>query len=477
MNVRDAMMLQWPVPPRVRWDWLAVGAAGAVLAAAAAYEPTNLLSRPLVLAAVALAAPLGLIVLLRWPGAALVAFAAAALAVPLKIGTGTESGINTALLLSPVLIGAWGLRLLIADRPLLRLDATTGAALAFALAAVLGFIAGQAPWYAVQGASLKSQLGGLGIFLFSAGMFLVASHLPRPERTLPWVVAVVLVLGAVDALLDAAPAAVDERFAGIFEDLGEQAVWWVWIVVLGVSQAFYNTDLRRRWRIAAGAVALATLAFALTLRISWTSGWLPPLIGVWVIVVIGTPRLGVVVTAAMGVVAFVLGVAMFAKWMDSESGSVWTRLAIWQAQFPLLTKNPLLGLGPSNYYFYGTRHVLYYQRISSHNNFFDLLAQTGIVGLACFLWLVTAAGLAIRGVIARGATGFRRAYALGAMGGLVAMVAAMMFGDWVVPFVYNIGFDGCRASLVSWVLVGGAVALARPGAMSMRVTHGGGLPA
>ncbi len=39
------------------------------------------------------------------------------------------------------------------------------------------------------------------------------------------------------------------------------------------------------------------------------------------------------------------------------------------------------------------------------------------------------------------------------------MVAAVL-GDWVLPFVYNVGFNGFRASVLGWLFLGGLVALA-----------------
>jgi hypothetical protein len=34
-----------------------------------------------------------------------------------------------------------------------------------------------------------------------------------------------------------------------------------------------------------------------------------------------------------------------------------------------------------------------------------------------------------------------------------------MLGDWVLPFVYNVGFGGFRASVLGWLFMGGLVAL------------------
>ena len=34
----------------------------------------------------------------------------------------------------------------------------------------------------------------------------------------------------------------------------------------------------------------------------------------------------------------------------------------------------------------------------------------------------------------------------------------MMMADWILPFVYNIGFPGFQASVLVWLFLGGMVA-------------------
>lgn len=35
----------------------------------------------------------------------------------------------------------------------------------------------------------------------------------------------------------------------------------------------------------------------------------------------------------------------------------------------------------------------------------------------------------------------------------------MLLADWILPFVYNIGFPGFQASVLVWLFMGGLVAL------------------
>ena len=39
------------------------------------------------------------------------------------------------------------------------------------------------------------------------------------------------------------------------------------------------------------------------------------------------------------------------------------------------------------------------------------------------------------------------------------MLVAGMLGDWLLPFVYNVGTNGYRASIIGWVFLGGLLAI------------------
>jgi len=59
--------------------------------------------------------------------------------------------------------------------------------------------------------------------------------------------------------------------------------------------------------------------------------------------------------------------------------------------------------------------------------------------------------------------GFARGYVYGCLAGLVGTLASGALGDWFLPFVYNIGLAGFRASILGWLFLGGLVALAQIG--------------
>ena len=58
---------------------------------------------------------------------------------------------------------------------------------------------------------------------------------------------------------------------------------------------------------------------------------------------------------------------------------------------------------------------------------------------------------------------FHRGFAAGYVNGMLAAGAGalvlMLFLDWILPFVYNVGFSGFQASVLVWLFMGGLLAL------------------
>jgi len=55
--------------------------------------------------------------------------------------------------------------------------------------------------------------------------------------------------------------------------------------------------------------------------------------------------------------------------------------------------------------------------------------------------------------------GFAAGYVNGMLAAWAGALALMLFADWVLPFVYNIGFPGFQASVLVWLFLGGLVSL------------------
>ncbi len=102
-------------------------------------------------------------------------------------------------------------------------------------------------------------------------------------------------------------------------------------------------------------------------------------------------------------------------------------------------------------------------RISSHNNYVDLFAHFGIVGLAIFIWFaIEVARLGLK-LHARFTSGFAAGYVNAMLAAGASSLVIMLLADWILPFVYNIGFGGFQASVLMWLFMGGLVTLDNAG--------------
>jgi hypothetical protein len=98
-------------------------------------------------------------------------------------------------------------------------------------------------------------------------------------------------------------------------------------------------------------------------------------------------------------------------------------------------------------------------QVNSHNNFVDLFAHGGVLGLLLFFWFAwefARLGFQLR---ARHSTGFVAGYVDGMLAAGAGALVLMAFADWILPFVYNVRFIGFQASVLVWLLMGGLVAI------------------
>jgi hypothetical protein len=436
-----------------------VAVALAVLAASVLLAPLAATGERLPLLAFgAIFGLIGLGALLRWPGLGFPLLVTASLVVPFSIGTGTQSRINISLLLVAGLTAVWVLDMLAHGRgPVTAPGVMPALALVLAATLALGF--GQFLWTSLPGATLAAQLGGYSIFVLSAAAFLWAVHrLDRPA----WLQAAVwifLVLGAMYILSQFVPA-VRRPGNRAFGRAVQDSMFWAWWIALSFSQAWLNRRLAWPLRLALGALSAASLYVTVVIKQTWTSGWLPAATAVFVIVLLKHPRVGIAL-GVLGALGLLLSNVLLA---GDNSYSLTTRLAAWRILWELIKLNPILGLGPSNYYFFTPLYDIlgYYVRFNSHNNYVDIVAQVGLAGLACYLWFAWQVGWLGLRLRHQAPEGFEQAYVYGALGGLAAMLVAGMLGDWVLPFVYNVGLEGFRAAGLGWLFLGGMVALSLP---------------
>lgn len=207
-----------------------------------------------------------------------------------------------------------------------------------------------------------------------------------------------------------------------------------------------------------GVLLLMALAFGLTVS---RSALLGVLAGVAVLVAARGIAPGLRRIALVGAVALAPLLPAFLWFADrfnklSVDGSALQRLIPWLRGFRMLRDNPLLGVGfnaagPAQRA-YGWESVGG-SEISMDGGLLFVAVLTGVLGLAAYLWMVGAVGVAARRTWrALDASSEQRAFAVGAWAATVSILVASLFGNLLLmPIVM----------LPLWVLWGRVAVLGR----------------
>ena len=402
-----------------------------------------------------------LVIYLRTPQMGILVFVIATLVISFEIGTSTSTGINVTVILLPILFGLWFVDMMIRkhhiefvmSRPVYPL-------IAFAVICVISFGIGQLPWFVyAKAAPIMGQIAGLAIFILSVVAFLLVANVITDLIWLKRMTWVFLIMGAIYFSTRLFPQT-QTMLIGLFPRGIGGSLLWVWLVAMAMSQAWINRELGPYKRLALAVFVGLMLYVGLIQSYEWKSGWIPELTVVWIIVFFYSPRLAIL----MALVGLIFLRDLPAQIIASDDYSFSTRVIAWEIIWKeLITVNPLLGLGPANYYYYTPLFPImgYNVQFNSHNNYLDIVAQVGILGFAAFMWFVVeigVLGLRLRKKFDH-TNGFTRAYVIGTLAGLGGSLVAGMLGDWLIPFVYNIGVRGFRSSVIAFIFLGGLVVI------------------
>ena len=367
-------------------------------------------------------------------------------------------GLNLTMIGLALLIGLWVIGMIFEQRNIwFTSPETARPALIFLGIAVLAFGMGQLRWFQVNAAPITAQLGGLMVFLVSVGTFLFVSNKFKDLFWLQWFTWIFLIYGGLHMVSWILPWLGDYYSSLLFAYGTNGSMFWTWVATLAFSQFLFNRRLPIGVYAALFILTVATIYVAYVLNGGWKSGWMPPAISMAVILLLRSWRFGYVIALA----AIYPAIQIFSNALSTDQYSYTTRMDAWILVGDLIKANPILGLGPANYYWYTSllRIRGYPVNFNSHNQYVDLMAQTGILGVVAFLWLMFIIGKIGWRLRHRVSSGFERAYVYGALGGWAATLSAAAFGDWILPFVYNVGLDGVRASILPWIYFGGLVVL------------------
>lgn len=383
-----------------------------------------------------------------------------AVMIPIEIGTGTGSTIVAAMLLAGAIIGLWCIRLL-TQQGLTIVKSPINLPLAgFTVAIIVSTITSNVfrdPLVAFVPQFLMAQIGGLSVILVSTGLFFMTMNTVRQ----PWVIQgltwATIALGAVTIVKFLAIPGGDLNFSSV------GGLFSMWVVALAVGQGLFNDRLMAPLRVALVMMSGGWLYRRLIIDFEWFSGWLPIVVVVAVLIALRSLRLFVAVIAVAGLMVAINWPFFSERLQNETSGSNaqgnLERIDVWTSVLNVTSHEIIFGLGPAGYAPYYMTYSPEAAR-SSHSNYLDILAQSGLVGSFFFLWFIAALLLIGWRVSRQWRHGFLGGFANGALAGLAGVLVAMALGDWVIPFVYNQTIAGFRFTVHTWLILGALAGLA-----------------
>lgn len=243
------------------------------------------------------------------------------------------------------------------------------------------------------------------------------------------------------------------RITGPYESPSDLGTYLMVVIPIVLYQIFQRRGV---WRWMTGGL-LATLLTGLV----WTEtkgAWLGFLAGVVIVIAADRKNRGKLLVGAMGVGLVALVVLVGSGRLSRVSRMAGLgfndRVVMWQSAWKMIQDRPVLGHGVNtfmaNYLEYwvgGERQPRY-----AHNCYLQLTAETGVLGLAAFVWLLGAIGrIWAKTRQAWMADGPARALVLGGIAGLVS---------FLVQAGFDTNFYSLRQVAFFWALAGMVTGLA-----------------
>ena len=399
---------------------------------------------------------LSVLILIR-PAIGLIAVIACAAVVRVTIGTGTDSVIVASLASACALVAGWTAHRTLHRRPLIllpRFVAIPG--VLFIIFTIVSLMWGRItldPRVNFYPAFLRVQIAAAALSIVSVGIVFVGADLLRDRSLRGALVGFYIAAGFLALPLRSFPlGAIGEQLSFI-NTRGLFGLWFVALCsALGVARG--NRPLVVRLVLVSGAIGWIMMAFFR--EGSWVSGWLPTVLAMVITTLLARPKIGIplLIAALIGVTAYysvVYDTLITQQSAEGSLGGEFGRIELWQRNLQVIGPRVWLGTGPAGYALYYVTLVPN-EAMSTHSNYVDVLAQNGVPGLLSLLGLL--GGIGIMGVqtLRRVADETDRAICCAVLGGLPAVLVAIWFGDWLIPFVYNQTIAGFDHSVYSWLM-------------------------
>jgi O-antigen ligase len=378
--------------------------------------------------------------------------------VPFSLPTGRESRLVISLVLAMFLVGQWLFKTLIVEkRPQLQPSPLNRPLLGFVIIVLISLVWGMVfrdPLMHVGSGFIVVQSASALVMIMLPAVLLLENNYVHSLKPLKAMVTLMLIAGAIGVV---------GRYSLGTAGLNDGGLFSMWIISLSVGLALFNRQLPQRTRGLLLILAGAWVVWGFVLHITWLAGWLPGLLALAVLLFMRSKKLFLIALFCMVCLVtlranYYLGKVFVAE--DAESGQ--SRLAAWEHNWRITGKHLLFGTGPAGYAAY---YMFYFpnEAMATHNNYLDIIAQTGILGLGLCLWfffaLVWLGYKLCRRLRGRG--DFAEGAANAALAGTVGVIAAMAIGDWVFPFAYTQTIAGYDYAVYNWLFMGAILVLDR----------------
>ncbi len=377
----------------------------------------------------------------------------AAMAIPIDIPTGTYTRIPISMVIAIALCGIWLVSMAIRNNWRLSPSPINRPMLLFCLACTISLIWGIA-WrdpilrMEIFGGSrfLNVQIGSLLCYLISIGVALLIGNFIQTIERLKFILGAFLIFGGVSTIL-LAILRIDPY------PLNARGLWGIWFAIPAYALALFHPTLHFRWRVLLIVLVLLHLYLAIVINITWKSGWVPVVVGLFIVTWIQSKRAFFILLATTAI-ALALNSDLVMQIINTEleEGSD-GRIGMWEINLRVVGDHWLLGTGPAGYAPYYMTYFPWDAR-STHNNHLDILAQFGVVGTVLWWWLSVAGVIEGIRLIKQAPPGILHILAVSTTSGWICAQIAMFFGDWVLPFAYNQTVTGFKYTVYTWIWLG-----------------------
>jgi O-antigen ligase len=373
---------------------------------------------------------------------------------PLSLPTGTSSRLVDSMLVTMIFVGLWVLRMFIVERRFHLVKSPANLP-------ILGWIAASI-FSLFWGTVFRDhdvviwstfpmvQVGSLVLMVMLPGAFLLVANFGRNEKILKVITWLMILAGIVGLV---------SHFLNV-NTVNTGGLMSMWAVSVSLALALFQPSLGKLLRFMLVAHAAGWVVWSFVLNISWVTGWLPILTVIGILVFMRSRKLFFTLVAVMLVVVFVFRDYYMARITDESKISGVTRFAAWEVNWRVTGQHPLFGTGPGGYAAY---YMSYFPKeaMATHNNYIDVVAQTGLVGMLFWLWffgVICWQGFKLARRL-KGRGDFLEGLANAAFAGAAACVVIMGFGDWLLPFAYTQTIAGFDYAVFSWMFMGAIVAI------------------